>query len=69
MTQCPKSIKNMALKKICITNITIEQKLKIIEEMESYKDQNFAEMARKHGFSRYIISRLCKTRVVTLDRK
>ncbi|XP_005098847.1 tigger transposable element-derived protein 4 [Aplysia californica] len=49
------------------TTLTIEQKLNIIEEMESGQDQdqNFAETARKHGVSRSVISRLWKTREET----
>lgn len=49
------------------TCLTMEQKLKIIEEMGSSNDKNFAETARKHGVSRSVISRLWKNREETLS--
>ncbi|GFS01038.1 tigger transposable element-derived protein 3-like [Elysia marginata] len=54
----------MASKRTCLT---MEQKLKIIEEMTSSNNLNFAETARKHGVSRSVVSRLWKTREETLS--
>ena len=51
----------MAVKRACLT---MEQRLKIIEQMESGQDQNFDEMAHKHGILRFVIFRLGK-----LERK
>lgn len=44
------------------TTLTLESKLKVINELESSGSQNFAETARKYGISRSAVSRLWKNR-------